>query len=197
VENNGIIFIDEIDKIATPEHKMGNDVSRSGVQRDLLPIVEGSNVPTKYGIVDTSHILFIAAGAFSSTKPSDLIPELQGRFPIREELQSLTRDDFVKILTLPRNSLTVQYQALLKTENVKLTFQPDALEALADFTAQANEKMEDIGARRLQTIMNNLLDEFLFDIPDAKIKKIDVTRELVVEKLENIVKSEDLAKYIL
>lgn len=197
VENNGIIFIDEIDKIATPEHKLGNDVSRSGVQRDLLPIVEGSRIPTKHGVVDTSHILFIAAGAFSSAKPSDLIPELQGRFPIREELSSLTRDDFLKILTLPSNSLTVQYKALLDTEDVKLVFEDDALELLAEYTAQANEKMEDIGARRLQTIMNTLLEEFLFDIPDTKYKKITVTRELVSERLKNIIESEDLAKYIL
>ncbi|MCF7919698.1 MAG: ATP-dependent protease ATPase subunit HslU [Candidatus Cloacimonetes bacterium] len=197
VENNGIIFIDEIDKIATPEHKMGNDVSRSGVQRDLLPIVEGSHVPTKHGIVDTSHILFIASGAFSSSKPSDLIPELQGRFPIREELNSLTREDFLKILTLPKNSLTIQYKALLETEKVELSFNDDALEALADYTALANEKMTDIGARRLQTVMNALLEGFLFDIPDAKIKKINITRELVIEKLDRIIKSVDLAKYIL
>jgi ATP-dependent HslUV protease ATP-binding subunit HslU len=197
VENNGIIFIDEIDKIASTDHKMGNDVSRSGVQRDLLPIVEGSTVPTKHGIIDTTHILFIAAGAFTSVKPSDLIPELQGRFPIREELRSLTREDFIKILTLPKNALTTQYQALLETENVELSFTDDAIEALAEFTAQANEKMEDIGARRLQTIMNALLEDYLFEIPDKNIKKIPINKEFVIEKLDKIVKSEDLAKYIL
>lgn len=197
VQNNGIIFIDEIDKIATPDHKMGADVSRSGVQRDLLPIVEGSNVPTKHGMVDTSHILFIAAGAFSSTKPSDLIPELQGRFPIREELNSLTKDDFIKILTLPQNSLTRQYKAMLKTEGVNLSFSDDALEMIAEYTAQANEKMEDIGARRLHTILNTLLEGFLFDIPDKKIKEIAIEREFVKAKLQNIIDSEDLSKYIL
>ena len=197
VQNNGIIFIDEIDKIATTDHKMGSDVSRSGVQRDLLPIVEGSNVPTKHGIIDTSHILFIAAGAFSSVKPSDLIPELQGRFPIREELNSLTKDDFIKILTLPQNSLTKQYKAMLKTEGVELSFTEAALELIADYTAQANEKMEDIGARRLHTILNTLLDDYLFDIPDKKIKKINIKPDFVKAKLQDIIDSEDLSKYIL
>jgi ATP-dependent HslUV protease ATP-binding subunit HslU len=197
VQNSGIIFIDEIDKIATPEHKMGSDVSRSGVQRDLLPIVEGSNVPTKHGIIDTTHILFIAAGAFSSTKPSDLIPELQGRFPIREELNSLTRSDFIKILTLPRNSLTRQYKAMFSAEKVSLDFEDDAIDLIADYTAQANEKMEDIGARRLHTILNTLLDEYLFEIPESKIKKIVITSDLVRQKLQGIIDSEDLSKYIL
>jgi ATP-dependent HslUV protease ATP-binding subunit HslU len=197
VQNNGIIFIDEIDKIASSDQKMGSDISRSGVQRDLLPIVEGSNVPTKHGIVDTSHILFIAAGAFSSSKPSDLIPELQGRFPIREELNSLTKDDFIKILSLPKNSLTRQYKAMLKTEGVKLSFTDDALEMIAEYTAQANEKMEDIGARRLHTILNTLLDEYLFDIPEKKIKTIVIERDFVKAKLQNIIDSEDLSKYIL
>ncbi len=197
VQNNGIIFIDEIDKITSSDHKMGADVSRSGVQRDLLPIVEGSNVPTKHGIIDTSHILFIAAGAFTSTKPSDLIPELQGRFPIREELNSLTKDDFIKILSLPQYSLTRQYKAMLATEGVSLDFDFDALELIAEYTAQANEKMEDIGARRLHTILNALLDDYLFDIPDKKYKKITITRSFVHDKLQNIIDSEDLSKYIL
>jgi len=197
VQNNGIIFIDEIDKIASSDQKMGSDVSRSGVQRDLLPIVEGSNVPTKHGIVDTSHILFIAAGAFSHAKPSDLIPELQGRFPIREELNSLTKDDFIKILTLPKNSLTRQYKAMLDTEGVSLSFTEDALEMIAEYTAQANEKMEDIGARRLHTILNTILDEYLFDIPEKKIKTIVIESDFVTEKLQDIINSEDLSKYIL
>ncbi|MDP8221029.1 MAG: AAA family ATPase, partial [Candidatus Stygibacter frigidus] len=167
------------------------------VQRDLLPIVEGSNVPTKHGIVDTSHILFIAAGAFSSVKPSDLIPELQGRFPIREELNSLTKDDFIKILSLPQNSLTKQYKAMLKTEGVNLSFTEDALEMIAEYTAQANEKMEDIGARRLHTILNTLLDDYLFDIPNKKIKSIEIKPDFVKEKLQDIIDSEDLSKYIL
>ena len=176
---------------------MGSDVSRSGVQRDLLPIVEGSNVPTKHGIVDTTHILFIAAGAFSHAKPSDLIPELQGRFPIREELNSLTKDDFIKILTLPKNSLTRQYKAMLDTEGVSLSFTEDALEMIAEYTAQANEKMEDIGARRLHTILNTILDEYLFDIPEKKIKTIVIESDFVTEKLQDIINSEDLSKYIL
>lgn len=157
VENNGIIFIDEIDKIAATEKKVGIDVSRSGVQRDLLPIVEGSNVPTKYGIIDTRHILFIAAGAFHTAKPSDLIPELQGRFPLREELNSLSKDDFVKILLYPKNSLIKQYQAIFEAEKTGLDFEDDAIEEIAAFASKANEKMEDIGARRLHTIMTTLL----------------------------------------
>jgi len=164
VENDGIIFIDEIDKIAdSGRHEGSVDVSRSGVQRDLLPIVEGSNVPTKYGIIDTSHILFIAAGAFSMAKPSDLIPELQGRFPIREELHSLSKDDLKKILVQPRTALSKQYKALFATEGVKLIFREDAIETIAEYAAQANIKMEDIGARRLNTIMNALLENYLFD----------------------------------
>lgn len=197
VENNGIIFIDEIDKIAVTGQKMGADVSRSGVQRDLLPIVEGSNVPTKHGTINTSHILFIAAGAFSAVKPSDLIPELQGRFPIREELNSLTRDDFIKILTLPKNSLTLQYKAILKAEGVELDFTEEALQIIADYTAQANDKMEDIGARRLHTILNTLLEDYLFDIPEKKYKKILIEADYVKEKLQDIINSEDLSKYIL
>ena len=197
VEDNGIIFIDEIDKIAGNENRTGADVSRSGVQRDLLPIVEGSNVPTKYGIIDTSHILFIAAGAFTTSKPSDLIPELQGRFPIREELHSLSKDDLHKILLYPKNSLTKQYIALFKAENVKLKFNEDAVEEIANFAAKANVKMEDIGARRLHTIMNSLLDEHLFNMPDSKIKTVNITKAKVNNKLDKIIKNEDLSKYIL
>ncbi len=197
VENNGIIFIDEIDKIAGNENRTGADVSRSGVQRDLLPIVEGSNVPTKFGIIDTSHILFIAAGAFTTAKPSDLIPELQGRFPIREELHSLSKDDLHKILLYPKNSLTKQYIALFKAESVKLAFNEDAVEEIANFAAKANVKMEDIGARRLHTIMNSLLDDHLFNMPDSKIKSVTITKSKVNDKLDKIIKNEDLSKYIL
>jgi ATP-dependent HslUV protease ATP-binding subunit HslU len=197
VENNGIIFIDEIDKIAGNENRSGADVSRSGVQRDLLPIVEGSNVPTKFGMINTAHILFIAAGAFSTAKPSDLIPELQGRFPIREELNSLTKDDLEKILVIPKNSLTKQYIALLKSEKVKLVYKEDAVTEIANFAAIANEKMEDIGARRLHTIMNSLLEEYLFNIPEKKTKSITVTKKMVEKKLNAIIQDEDLSKYIL
>ena len=197
VENNGIIFIDELDKIAGSENLVGADVSRSGVQRDLLPIVEGSNVPTKYGLIDTSHILFIAAGAFNVSKPSDLIPELQGRFPIREELNSLSREDLEKILLYPKNSLTKQYKALFAAEGVKLDFEDDAVTEIADFASRANEKMEDIGARRLHTIMNALLDEYLFDMPDKKFKTAYITKDMVEKKLNRIITDEDLSKYIL
>ncbi len=198
VENDGIIFIDEIDKIAARrDSHVGADVSRSGVQRDLLPIVEGSNVPTKYGIIDTSHILFIAAGAFTVAKPSDLIPEMQGRFPIREELSSLTKYDFEKILVHPKNSLTKQYTALFKSENVNLVFRTEAISEIAFFAALANEKMEDIGARRLHTVMNALLDNYLFDMPDKKIKRVVITKNTVEKKLNKIIKDEDLSKYIL
>ncbi len=197
VEDNGIIFIDEIDKIAGNENRTGADVSRSGVQRDLLPIVEGSNVPTKHGLIDTSHILFIAAGAFTTSKPSDLIPELQGRFPIREELHSLSKDDLHKILLYPKNSLTKQYIALFKAESVKLKFNDDAVEEIANFAAKANVKMEDIGARRLHTIMNSLLDDHLFNMPNSNIKTVTITRTKVKNKLDKIIKNEDLSKYIL
>ena len=197
VENNGIIFIDEIDKIAGNENRTGADVSRSGVQRDLLPIIEGSNVPTKFGVIDTAHILFIAAGAFNMSKPSDLIPELQGRFPIREELNSLTKDDLNKILLYPKNSLTKQYAALFAAEGVKLSFEDEAVEEIANFAAMANEKMEDIGARRLHTIMNALLDTYLFDMPDKKFKTVRITQIMVKKKLARIIEDEDLSKYIL
>lgn len=197
VEENGIVFIDEIDKIATAEKQGGIDVSRSGVQRDLLPIVEGSSVPTKYGAVDTSHILFIAAGAFSSAKPSDLIPELQGRFPIRVELNSLTEQDFVRILSEPENALTKQYRELFATEDVDLSFSAGAIKEIAKYAAIANEKMEDIGARRLHTILNALLDDFLFQMPDPKLKKISISQKMVGSRLSPVIESEDLSRFIL
>lgn len=198
VENSGIIFIDEIDKIAGPSSKVGPDVSREGVQRDLLPIVEGSTVSTKYGPVKTDHILFIASGAFHVSKPSDLIPELQGRFPIRVELHSLTEDDFVKILTLPENALIKQYSALLATEGVEIEFDDDAIREIAKTAALVNEQVENIGARRLHTILTTLLEDFLFNVPDKiSEKKIKITKELVQEKLSSIAKNRDLSKYIL
>lgn len=197
VENNGIIFIDELDKIATAEKHTGIDVSRSGVQRDLLPIVEGSNVPTKYGTIDTAHILFIAAGAFHTAKPSDLIPELQGRFPIRVELNSLTKDDFEKILTEPENALTKQYIGLFRSENTKLSFTDEAISEIAYYAALANEKMEDIGARRLHTILNTLLDSFMFEMPSKKLKSVSIDARQVVAKLKPLIESEDLSKFIL
>ncbi len=197
VEENGIIFIDEIDKIATTDRQGGIDVSRSGVQRDLLPIVEGSKVPTKHGMVDTSHILFIAAGAFHTAKPSDLIPELQGRFPIRVELNSLTQEDFERILTEPENSLTKQYQAMFRSEMVELRFAPEAIREIARFAALANEKMEDIGARRLHTIMNTLLDEYLFEMPSKQLKTVKITKKMVSERLAPVIESEDLSRFIL
>jgi ATP-dependent HslUV protease ATP-binding subunit HslU len=197
VEENGIVFIDEIDKIATAEKHSGIDVSRSGVQRDLLPIVEGSSVPTKYGPVDTSHILFIAAGAFSTAKPSDLIPELQGRFPIRVELNSLTEQDFVRIISEPENALTKQYHELFATEKVDLTFSSGAIKEIAKYAAVANEKMEDIGARRLHTIMNTLLDDYLFRMPDSKLKKVSINQKIVKEMLSPVIESEDLSRFIL
>ncbi|HRY84883.1 MAG TPA: AAA family ATPase, partial [Candidatus Cloacimonadota bacterium] len=168
-----------------------------GVQRDLLPIVEGSSVPTRYGSIDTSHILFIAAGAFHTAKPSDLIPELQGRFPIRVELQSLNQEDFEKILTEPENALTKQYTALFEAEGVKLSYQDAAIREIARFAALANEKMEDIGARRLHTIMNALLDEHLFEMPSPKLRKLSITPKLVKEKLSPLIESEDLSRFIL
>lgn len=197
VENNGIIFIDELDKIATAEKHSGIDVSRSGVQRDLLPIVEGSNVPTKYGMIDTAHILFIAAGAFHTAKPSDLIPELQGRFPIRVELNSLTQSDFQKILTEPENALTKQYIALFNSENTKLTFTKEAILEIAGFASLANEKMEDIGARRLHTILNALLDEYMYTMPSSKLKSVSIKGNDVVKILKPLIESEDLSKFIL
>ncbi|UII32727.1 ATP-dependent protease ATPase subunit HslU [Fulvivirga ulvae] len=201
-ENTGIIFIDEIDKIAGGASKKGGggpDVSREGVQRDLLPVVEGSTVNTKYGIMRTDHVLFIAAGAFHIAKPSDLIPELQGRFPIRVELDNLTKEDFYHILKEPRNALTKQYEALLASEDVELSFQADALEEIAETAFHINTEVENIGARRLHTVMSQLLNEFLFDVPDkiGPNAKIVVTREMVKEKLSGLVKNKDLSEYIL
>ena len=198
VENSGIIFIDEIDKVAGSSKGQGPDVSREGVQRDLLPIVEGSNVNTKYGVVRTDHILFIASGAFHVSKPSDLIPELQGRFPIRVELSSLNEDDFVKILTTPQNALLKQYNALLETEGVELEFTEDGIKEIARIATEVNEQVENIGARRLHTILTTLLDEILFDVPDkipSDVVKIDAI--FVKDKLEKIVRDRDLSKYIL
>jgi ATP-dependent HslUV protease ATP-binding subunit HslU len=200
-ENTGIIFIDEIDKIASGSKKGGGgpDVSREGVQRDLLPIVEGSAVNTKYGVVNTDHILFIAAGAFHMSKPSDLIPELQGRFPIRVELNSLTKDDFYQILKTPRNALTKQYVALLASESVSLEFQDEALSKIAEVAFDINAEVENIGARRLHTVMSHLLNEFLYDVPDkiGPNAKIIVTEQMVSEKLSGLVKNKDLSQYIL
>jgi ATP-dependent HslUV protease ATP-binding subunit HslU len=197
VENSGIIFLDEIDKIAGRESGHGPDVSREGVQRDILPIVEGTTVNTRYGMVRTDHILFIAAGAFHVSKPSDLIPELQGRFPIRVELQSLTMEDFIKILTEPKSSLVKQYTALLETENVKLEFTREALDEIARFAFRVNEGTENIGARRLHTIMERVLDEISFDAPDLQDKSVTVDGDYVRKMLTDIVKDQDLSRYIL
>ena len=197
VETNGIIFLDEIDKIAGRESGHGPDVSREGVQRDILPIVEGTTVNTRYGFVRTDHILFIAAGAFHVSKPSDLIPELQGRFPIRVELQSLTMEDFIRILTEPKSSLVKQYTALLETENVKLEFTREALDEIARFAFRVNEGTENIGARRLHTIMERVLDEISFDAPDLQDKAVTVDGDYVRKMLADIVKDQDLSRYIL
>jgi len=197
VEQTGIIFLDEIDKIAGRESGHGPDVSREGVQRDILPIVEGTTINTRYGMLRTDHILFIAAGAFHVSKPSDLIPELQGRFPIRVELKSLTVEDFVKILTEPKSSLTKQYVALLDTEGLKLEFTPDALEEIAIFAAKVNENTENIGARRLHTIMERVLDKISFEAPEMKDKDVKIDREYVGQMLADIVKDHDLSRYIL
>jgi len=197
VENSGIVFLDEIDKIAGREGGHGPDVSREGVQRDILPIVEGTTVNTRYGMVRTDHILFIAAGAFHVSKPSDLIPELQGRFPIRVELQSLTMEDFVRILTEPKSSLVKQYTALLETEGVKLEFTKEALDEIAHFAFRVNESTENIGARRLHTIMERVLDELSFDAPEKKGEHITVDADYVRKMLTDIVKDQDLSRYIL
>lgn len=198
-ENIGIIFIDEIDKIASKANKGGGEVSREGVQRDLLPIVEGSTVNTKYGIISTTHILFVAAGAFHVSKPSDLIPELQGRFPIRVELDGLTEEDFYQILKAPKNALTKQYQALLSSEQVALTFNDDALRAIAAVAYKANVEMENIGARRLHTVMSLLLNEIMFDVPDVigANAHIVITANMVHDKLSSLVSNKDLSQYIL
>ncbi len=197
VEQTGIVFIDEIDKIAGRERTHGPDVSREGVQRDLLPLVEGTSVTTRYGVVRTDHILFIAAGAFHVAKPSDLIPELQGRFPIRVELDPLTKEDFVRILTEPKNALVKQYKALLSTEGVELDFTKDGVERIAEIAVMLNERMENIGARRLYTVMEKLLEDISFNAPDLRGQKIVIDRNYVDEKLSEIMKDEDLSKYIL
>lgn len=197
VEQSGIIFIDEIDKIASKGHAHGPDVSREGVQRDLLPIVEGTTVSTKHGPVKTEHILFIAAGAFHMTKPSDLIPELQGRFPIRVELDALGKDEFVRILTEPYNALIKQYTALLSTENLTIDFTKDAIHEIADIAEHVNEKTENIGARRLHTILEKLLEDISFEAPEKKNGNLTVDERYVQEKLSEIVKDEDLSRYIL
>ena len=201
-EDAGIIFIDEIDKVASARSGNGGggpDVSREGVQRDLLPIVEGSAVNTKYGVIHTDHILFIAAGAFHVAKPSDLIPELQGRFPIRVELQSLSEDDFYQILKEPKNALTKQYEAMLEAENVGLAFQDDALRELARIAFEVNSEVENIGARRLQTVLSHLMNDFMFDIPDVigANAQVVITKELVNERLNSLVKNRDLSQFIL
>jgi ATP-dependent HslUV protease ATP-binding subunit HslU len=197
VENSGIIFIDEFDKIAGRHHTAGPDVSREGVQRDILPIVEGTTVHTKHGMVKTDHILFIAAGAFHMTKPSDLIPELQGRFPLRVELDSLKQADFIRILKEPRNALTKQYQSLLETEGIRLEFTNDGLERIAVLAEEVNARTEDIGARRLYTIMEKLLEELSFLGSEIAGKHIIVNKQYVDEQLTELVKDYDLSKYIL
>ena len=198
VEQNGIIFIDEIDKIATKNgESRGQDVSREGVQRDILPIVEGSNVNTKYGVVDTSHILFIAAGAFSVSAPSDLIPELQGRFPLRVELDALKKDDFKKILTEPKNALTKQYVALLQTEGVTVRFAEDAIDRMSFLAEDVNAKSENIGARRLHTIMEKVLDDISFTADEHAGETIDIDAAYVDDKLKDIVTDGDMSRYIL
>jgi ATP-dependent HslUV protease ATP-binding subunit HslU len=197
VQESGIVFLDEIDKVAGRESGHGPDVSREGVQRDILPIVEGTTVNTKYGMVRTDHILFIAAGAFHVSKPSDLIPELQGRFPIRVELEALGRDDFVRILTEPKSALVRQYTALLSTEHVDLEFTPDAIERIADVATLVNDRTENIGARRLHTVMEKLLDEVSFDAPDLQEKRLRIDAAYVDRMLGEIAKNEDLSRYIL
>lgn len=197
VEQSGIIFLDEIDKIAGRESTYGPDVSREGVQRDLLPIVEGTTVSTKYGVVKTDHILFIAAGAFHVSKPSDLIPELQGRFPIRVELDSLKKEDLIRILTEPENALIKQYTALMETESVKLRFERDAIEEISGMAALINERTENIGARRLYTIMERLLDEISFDAPEMSGREMSIDAKYVKEKLKGFVEDEDLSRFIL
>jgi ATP-dependent HslUV protease ATP-binding subunit HslU len=197
VQQTGIIFLDEIDKIAGREGSQGPDVSREGVQRDILPIVEGTTVNTKHGMVRTDHVLFIAAGAFHVAKPSDLIPELQGRFPIRVELEALGREEFVRILTEPKGALIKQYTALLETEGVTLRFRDEAVARIADFAAVVNERTENIGARRLHTVMEKLLDEISFEAPDLEIKSITIDAPYVDRMLADIVRDEDLSRYIL
>ena len=197
VENSGIVFLDEIDKVVSGNTGAGPDVSREGVQRDILPIIEGSNVITKYGVVRTDHVLFIAAGAFHVSKPSDMIPELQGRFPIRVEMDTLNSDDFVKILTHPQNALIKQYTALMETEGVKLKFTKGAINAIAQIATEVNEAMENIGARRLHTIMTTLLEDILFEKSEVASESVSITKEMVVGQLSEIVQDQDLSRYIL
>ncbi len=197
VEQSGIIFLDEIDKVVGKDTAHGPDISREGVQRDLLPIVEGSTVTTKHGMVKTDHILFVASGAFYSSKPSDLIPELQGRFPIRVELESLGKEEFIRILTEPQNALIKQYKALMETEGLELIFKDDSIAEIAEIATIVNERTENIGARRLHTIMEKLLDELSFDAPDLEKKKFTIDAQYVKEKLESLAKDEDLSRYIL
>jgi ATP-dependent HslUV protease ATP-binding subunit HslU len=197
VEQSGIIFLDEIDKIAGRDSSQGPDVSREGVQRDLLPIVEGSTVTTKYGPVKTDHILFVASGAFHVVKPSDLIPELQGRFPIRVELDALGEKEFVRILTEPQNALLLQYMALLRTESVDVVFEDDAVETIAKIAEEVNTRTENIGARRLHTVMERLLEDILFDAPDVENKRMVIDKDYVESKLKDIKDDEDLSRYIL
>jgi len=197
VQESGIVFIDEIDKIAGERSKTGPDVSREGVQRDILPIVEGTNVTTKYGMVKTDHVLFIAAGAFHAAKPSDLIPELQGRFPIRVELDSLSKEDFERILTEPKNALILQYTALLATEGLSLSFDKSAVAEIAETAMVVNERAENIGARRLHTVMTTLLEDLMFDAPSSNRKKVKITKTQVKKNLKHIVEDEDLSRYIL
>jgi len=197
VENHGIVFVDEFDKIAKRSSGSNADVSREGVQRDLLPLVEGSTVNTKYGMIKTDHILFIASGAFSYSKPSDLIPELQGRFPIRVELNALNVEDFVKILTETNASLTTQYQALLKTEDLQVNFTPEGIQRIAEVAFKANENMENIGARRLHTVMERLLEKLSYDASDSSAQSIDINADYVDKQLEALVEDEDLSRYIL
>ena len=196
-ENYGIIFIDEIDKIVSSGNQNSADVSRQGVQRDLLPIVEGTTVKTKYGFISTEHVLFIAAGAFHRVKPSDLMPELQGRFPIRVELSALTEDDFCRILTEPHGSLTKQYTAMMKTEGVDLVFEEDAIAALAKYAHDLNQTSQNIGARRLYTIMERLLEELSFEAPDMKMGRVVINASYVAERLDKAASDEDLSKFIL
>ncbi len=196
-ENTGIIFVDEIDKVVASEGGRGADVSRQGVQRDLLPIVEGTTVQTRYGYVRTDHVLFIAAGAFHTAKPSELMPELQGRFPIRVELEALSKDDFVRILSEPRNALTKQYVALMQTEGVEIAFLDDAIESLASYAYQVNQTAQNIGARRLHTIMERLLEELSFEAPEMKMGHVEINASYVRERLDAIVQDEDQSKYIL
>jgi ATP-dependent HslUV protease ATP-binding subunit HslU len=196
-EEMGIVFLDEIDKVAGTRSGQGPDISREGVQRDLLPIVEGSTVTTKYGLVRTDHILFIAAGAFHVAKPSDLIPELQGRFPIRVELQTLVEKDFVRILKEPKNALLEQYRAMIETEGSSIEFSDDGVAEIAHIAMQLNERMENIGARRLQTVMTTLLEDVLFKLPESGIESVLVDKAFVQERLEKVATNEDLSRYIL